>query len=281
MNKREGSLFTTWLVFFVFSIFLFILCIDEMGFIIKGERIDVNEAVLSGEEIKIGDNVSIEVQYIIDWYAELTQTGRRTGLNVTYHCLVMLDDGRIISMSVKQNSNEYRLVENLIDYTYDYIMGYSTIEPTPIKFTGKIRNIDSEISDYYKSSLSMLGYSSGDYINLEIDTQQKRIYSVLMFVFSIIIFAITILFAYFEIKNRKEKKAERMRELNSPINVTKPENDPIFNKAFYDRMDTFKTDSNSDVAIDENNSDTDNNEYIEDEIANKPITSKFSLKKDD
>lgn len=282
MKKREAGLFT-WIIAFIVAIIMLVICLKDIKYIVTGKAKDINDMIAAGDEPSVGDNVSIELQYVIDWYAELTVTGR--GAKVTYHCLAVLEDGRIISLCAKKYSDEYNKINNLIDDTYAYLSGETDIPPTPVTFTGTIRKIDSEISGYYLMDLNLMGYESGDYINLDIDTTQKRIHLILIFVLAIIFVPLSLFMIYGEILEEKEKKVLRERALNSP--PTKIDNDPIFNQQFYNRFssnedsigdieDKSKITNQVDEIVDEPNYELDNNTD-----SSSTYSSKFSLKKDE
>ena len=162
------------------GIVFFIIMIPNLGYIFTGKAKDINEMIASGEEPKVRDTVSIEVDYIIDWYAELTTT-RKGSKTVTYHCIALLDNGEIISITVKKNSGEYKKIDNLIEQTYAYFSGETDVPPTPIKLEGTVRKIDSKVEGYYTSYTSLMGYSSADRYMLTIDTTQYRIFHILCF----------------------------------------------------------------------------------------------------
>lgn len=271
-NKKEAGLFT-WIIVLIACGVIFVMCLGDIKYILTGKADDVNDMISQGENLEVRDTVSIELEYVIDWYAELTEKGRRTGRKVTYHCLGVLDDGRLISISVKKDSKECKQIETLIEETYAYVSGETTIPPTPVKLSGTVRKIDSRISGYYHSSISMLGLTSDDYINLEIDVTQKRIYHILLFALSIILMVVSVICIMAEIKSEKEKKEKRIRELNSP--VIKSENDPIFNDQFYNRLNTNNSSMEADDTSNDFDSLTDNSSKSE-----EGSTSKFSLKKD-
>lgn len=273
MKSEKNSVFTL-VIIFIFGIVLLVMTADEIDYIFTGKTTDVNEMIADGREPEVGDHVSIELDYVIDWYAELTQS--RKGIKkVTYHAMGVLDDGRIISICVKKDSEEYDKIDDLIEETYDYLAGISNVPPTSVKLEGTVRKIDSEISSYYTTGLSYIGYTSSDAISLDIDVTQKRIYVVLMFVFAI---GMTVVPVILGLKEYNEYKASKNRKMNNI--VPEPTNDPVFNKSFYD---TYSLDNSNEKYVEETDDgigqdENSSQELHTDDTSN--IESKFSLKKD-
>lgn len=270
------------------------MLIPDFKYIFTGEANDINEMIAEGDEPQKGDKVSIEVQYVLDWYAELTET-RRGSSTVTYHCMAVLDNGEIISICVGKNSAEYTQIDNLIEQTYEYLLGERSIPPTPVTFTGTVRKIDSKISDYYKSGLNLYGYSTSEAYMLNIDVTQTRMVSIIALFLDVLIIFIGAVFVIGEIAILKEKKTSREIEA-MPV---QPVEDPIFTPAFYDNhkvedekkvdekpvvtntMFSFKDEKHddSDNKVDDlNDTSLDEHEYNEEQ--NEKTQSKFSLKKD-
>ena len=292
MNKNDGGFFRN-LITCILCVIIVVILLKDAKYLFTGDAKDINQMIENGEELKVGEHVSIEVTYVVDWYAELTQRGRRTGTKITYHALAVLDSGKIISLSAKKDSAEYNKIDNLVDDTYDYITGVTYSEPITVKFTGTVRKIDSEISGYYREALTFYGYSpSGDAYMLDIDTSQERIFGILGLIVASVLALLFGFFTYGDYLEYKEKKAARIKALNEPVSV-KLDNDPIFNSNFYatykpQRQMDVKSDPISDVdsTIDDN-PDTDvykvdKEEAVKDEQDElKPTySSKFTLKKD-
>lgn len=281
-NKDDGFLKN--LIICLICVGMVITLLKDAKYLFTGETKDINQMIENGEELKVGEHVSIDVTYVVDWYAELTKRGRKTGTKVTYHAMAVLNSGEIISLSAKKDSKEYKKIDNLVDETYDYLTGVKYLEPTTVKFTGTVRKIDSKISGYYKEALTYYGYSSSeDAYMLDIDTTQDRIFGVLG-IFLASFFALLFGFlAFSDVVDYKKKKAAREAALNEPISV-KIDNDPIFNAAFYERNKPVNAESVSySDSSDKNYNEDDKNTYDTAESADDVIhakESKFSLKKD-
>ncbi|MBQ9935836.1 MAG: hypothetical protein IJO70_08315 [Lachnospiraceae bacterium] len=278
-NKGKSNEFTFVVMFIVAIVFLFILK-NDFKYIFTGETRDVYEIISSGEELKKGEHVSVELIAVVDWYAELTES-RRGVKSITYHAMGVLEDGTVISICTKKDSKEYRLVDKLVNDTYSYLEGSSYTLPEHLILKGSVQGIDSEISPFYSEALKYYGYSSNEVIYLDINTRSTRGGMIVAFIITLILFVVPIFALVVEIISYKNKKLERELERNTPISNIDPANDPIFNKSFYDRIDSFKDNSETEDILKENELNSNINVSKEDITDVKSTTSKFSLKKDD
>lgn len=279
MGNRGKSTGFTFVTMFIVSIVMLFILRNDFKYIFTGETRDAYDIISSGDELKKGEHVSVELVAVVDWYAELTTT-RKSVKTITYHAMGVLEDGTIISICTKKGSEEYRKVDKLINDTYAYLEGYSYTMPEHLILEGSVQGIDSEISTFYSQGLSFYGYASNEAIYLDINTRSTRGGVVIAFVITLILFVVPIIAFLVEIMSYKKRKHEKELERNTPINVVDPANDPIFNKSFYDRLDSFKDDSNNENTTEDKNSDVNNDELIDNLEEVKHTTSKFSLKKD-
>ncbi|MBE5944420.1 MAG: hypothetical protein E7258_05825 [Lachnospiraceae bacterium] len=203
MKKDNGLL--TGILMLIIGMFFLIIMSPDLGYIFTGKAKDVNKMIESGDEPKVRDTVSMEVDLIIDWYAELTST-RKGSRTTTYHCYARLDNGKIISITAKKDSKEFDKIDRLIRQTNAYYSGKSDIPPTPIKLEGTIRKIDSNVKGYYTTYASLMGYSSTDMYMITLDTSQYRIYHILCFGVIVFVTFLGGLFVFVELKDKKDKK---------------------------------------------------------------------------
>lgn len=203
MKKDNGLL--TGILMLIIGMFFLIIMSPDLGYIFTGKAKDINKMIESGDEPKVRDTVSMEVDLIIDWYAELTST-RKGSRTTTYHCYARLDNGKIISITAKKDSKEFDKIDRLIRQTNAYYSGKSDIPPTPIKLEGTIRKIDSNVKGYYTTYASLMGYSSTDMYMLTLDTSQYRIYHILCFGVIVFVTFLGGLFVFVELKDKKDKK---------------------------------------------------------------------------
>ncbi|MBR3834228.1 MAG: hypothetical protein IKJ73_07915 [Lachnospiraceae bacterium] len=224
MEKKQMSLGAI----FVFGVLFLLISIKDLGYVFTGEATNIND--LSRGEIKVGKHVEAELYYCVDWYAELTTRGSRGRRTVTWHAVGVLEDGSLVSICTKRATNEYYKIEDFIKASQRYLSGETDVPPEPIVVSGTVRKIDSEIREYYDSAVWLLQYDSDDVIYFDIDTSQKRIYYILVFVVSLIMIIVPTLAFVAEYNESKKKRIERLNDI--------PQNhyndDPIFNNKFYE-----------------------------------------------
>jgi hypothetical protein len=90
------------------------------------------------------------------------------------HYMVWLDDGSIISVTVKGKST-YEKLDAIEEQTYDYMQngGYLAQSMT---FTGKVTEISGDLADYYQEALDNVGVdeSTANILYLDIDTTKTK-----------------------------------------------------------------------------------------------------------
>lgn len=277
MEKKQMSLGAI----FVFGVLFLLISIKDLGYVFTGEATNIND--LSRGEIKVGKHVEAELYYCVDWYAELTTRGRRGRRTVTWHAVGVLEDGSLVSICTKRATNEYYKIEDFIKASQRYLSGETDVPPEPIVVSGTVRKIDSEIREYYDSAVWLLQYDSDDVIYFDIDTSQKRIYYILVFVVSLIMIIVPTLAFVAEYNESKKKRIERLNYI--------PQNhyndDPIFNKNFYEahkveNRDVFSDNNHKeDKTVDDDNEyDYEDNDESEETSQEKSYSGKFKLKDD-
>ncbi len=270
MKKKSSGIFTLVLLY-ILSIFIIVTSIDDLKFIITGEANDINDMIETGEELEKGNHVSIKLEYAIDWYAETNKRTRRSS-NHSYHALGVLDDGRIVSIKVSVASKEYYKLDDLINETYDYLNGERTLPPTPVILTGGLLKLDPEVEQYFKLALNYMGYSQSDALYLEIDVNQKQIWSLLTFAFGVVVFVLGTMLI---IVNKKEKNYKKIGAKSFVVQQSEDELN------YFDNIpDTTINNADKETDGNEENSISDNENIYDTEKNKISSEGKFSLKND-
>ena len=191
--------------------------------------------------------VEVELYYCIDWYAELTVSNKR-GRKVTQHAIGVLEDGTLVSVCVRKATGQYYKIDDFINASYKYLSGETDIPPEPMVLKGSV-----------DSAIWMLGYDSGDVIYFDVDTTQKRMHFVFVFVIGLAMIIVPVIAFVAEYNDMKRKRIERLNDIPQKYN-NHDNDDPIFNSTFYE---THKTN------ID--NQSTDNNVVKNDVFENKAV----------
>ncbi len=245
-NKTNKSL-SGWL-FIIMGVVILIFMAPNFKYVFTGSATDINDMIEDGEQPHVRDRVSMEVTYVIDWYAELRETKRsrrRTTTVTTYHCLALLDNYEVISISVKKNSDLYDKLDDLRQDTASYINGYTDTPPDPVEVNGTIRKLNSKIKGNYEYAASVYGFDSSEVYMLEIDTTQSKFFIILLMIIGAATIGVGV---YFICISRKEENASDVSDLYTTNGVTlntTPRDtasvesmyeDPVFNQSFYDRQ---------------------------------------------
>lgn len=160
-------------------IFLFVgiaLILVDAKYLFSDPR-DFNEIIENGEP-EIGEYVTINVKAVIDWYAETEH--KINGIipaGTEKHCIVWLDDGGVISMTVKGKNVDK--VDELISPTWEYLEGTAkTINSVPVCFSGKVSSNSGEVTKYYKDVLDYYGIDEDEgatVYHMTIDTTESKV----------------------------------------------------------------------------------------------------------
>ncbi len=179
------------------------LIVSESKYLFSAPR-DMNDVVAAGAPQK-GEYVTVDVKSVIDWYAE-TQY-KINGIipaGKTRHCLVMLDDGTIMSLTVKGKNVDK--IDDVI--TVSWSTGFTNTNAVPL--SGQVTSIGSEVYKYFGEALSAYGISASDgYViyELTIDTTKTKLKTWLYFAFCMALVAVFVFTLIANIKNKKKKEA--------------------------------------------------------------------------
>lgn len=163
----------TFLVVILFvGVSMFVIGILNLPYIITGKAEDLNEIVAAGEEPDKLDIVEADIQYVLCCYGK-SETGYRSIRTVKYHYVVMLEDGRCMSLAVKDEETRSYL-SKLMSETKSYMAGYSVQFPEPLHITAVVKGISSQGKDLYLDGINDYGISSDNILMLELDTGKTR-----------------------------------------------------------------------------------------------------------
>lgn len=152
-----GNVFT---VILFGALFVLLLVID-MDFLFAKEPTDIFQLIEEQGEPAKGDYVSVDVDAVIEYYAETKHTTNGIPTGKERHYLIWLDDTSFISLTVKGKEN-YKIMDEIMYATYDYLDGYVDYLPMPVEFTGRVNNMHPEIEDYYQDTLELWNISEAD-----------------------------------------------------------------------------------------------------------------------
>jgi hypothetical protein len=175
-GKKDGSMGGGILLIIVGVVLAFLgVCtfIGDSDFIFNGAD-DINTMI---EELRLnpGEYTSVRIDANFGAYAEtLHMINGVIPAGKEQHYIVWLDDGSLISVTVK-GSSKYDKMDAIEEQTYEYIDNGGTLGKS-ITYVGKISTISGDLKKYYREALDYLGAddSSANIRYLDIDTTETK-----------------------------------------------------------------------------------------------------------
>lgn len=205
------------LTIFCFSMSFVMFVGGDMDYLLGEDPKDINEIVQSSYPQK-DEYVKLDSYLTIGQFA---QTKHKINMIIPAgtekHYLVMLEDGSVIAVTVK-NKKTIKKLDKQIDSTWEYVQGTSTEMPSMLKIEGQLSTMDYKIEGFYKDYLNDIGYnnSMGDIHYLSIDMTMNRVkgwaYVIIPFVLGVIFLVSSILTI------RKAHKAKKDAKENDFLN---------------------------------------------------------------
>lgn len=178
-NKKHGIgsiiLLAVLAVFFLF--FAFVMFVADYEYLLGAEARDVMDYADDGVTPPKDIHVKVKVDACLGNYAETQhKINYIIPAGTEEHYIVWLDNNAAISVTVK-NKKTIKLLNGIIDDTWDYLYGSSDLLPEGIVIEGKVSTMDSEISGYYDDYLEEMGFDSSGFpiYNVTIDTTETRL----------------------------------------------------------------------------------------------------------
>ncbi|MGN0435864.1 MAG: hypothetical protein ACI4D8_04450 [Wujia sp.] len=165
-QKKKGTGIAAGVILLVvFGLCLFLMLITEGDYIFGGAPTNIN-TLMQETSLEKGQHVTIGVNAVVDWYAETKHyINGFIPAGTERHCLVWLDDGSFISLTVK-GKNNISEINKLIVETNKYLYGMTDELPDKIMLEGEITSINPDIQGYYNEVLNDWG----------IDTYEEKVY---------------------------------------------------------------------------------------------------------
>lgn len=180
--------------------------ISGADFLFKGAD-DIN-TMIGDNGLKVGEFTRLRIDANFGAYAETKHTinGFIPAGN-EQHYMVWLDDGSLISVTVK-GSDKYDRMDAIEEQTYAYIDSGDYLSKS-VTYTGKITSISGDLKRYYQEALDYLGADSTNatIYYLDIDTTETK-GSIIGMTVACLVFGVVLFIAgVVTIKNAIRKKA--------------------------------------------------------------------------
>lgn len=182
MNKKnEGGSVVLFAIFMVlFAVLAVIMLVGNAGYLF-GSAKDLDEMIeTEGEPVK-GEFVTLDVDLVFDWYAEMEY--KINGIipaGTERYCLVYMEDiDAFISLTVKGKDN-YKIIDDIISDSERYMNDVYAELPEAVTFEGKLTAIDPEVKEYYDDlqydfNLYYSAYGwTPEFYELTIDTTETK-----------------------------------------------------------------------------------------------------------
>ena len=194
----------------------------------------IEDMVADGGQPQKGEYVQVGVDVCFDWYAETTHKVNGIPTGKEKHCIIMLENGDIMSLTVK-GKKKYKVIDEIIDDTWNYMYdetGKSTLH-TPVIFEGKITNVGSEVSKYYREYMNDLsdGFQNAwgyrpNYYELTIDTTDNKMSTLFWYIGGALMVALFVFGAISCMKSLKAIKTAEKAGYDSSAYMQNRQNDP-------------------------------------------------------
>lgn len=197
----------------IFAILSGVLFMSSSDYIFNGPK-DLSEMLETNGKPVNGEYVSVEVDAVIDWYAEtqykingIIPAGKKK------HAIVWLDNDTMMGITVK-SKKDIEMVDGLIEGTWKWLLGTSGNLPSSVKIEGKVKNIGTEVTKYYNEAKGYVKQSLGEYefYDLEIDLTDNKT-TVFLYVGFLLVVAIAMLASGVStIRTAKKQKAQALAQ---------------------------------------------------------------------
>ena len=207
-NSKVGLIVGT-IFFFFITILLFVIQKD----VIFDNSVKFYDSFESGKPKK-GSFVELTVDGVIGNYAETKHTTNGVPTGKDQHFIIWLDNDNFISLKTN-NKKLIKELNEISDYTWDYVDGLRTDLPKKITIKGSIESMDSEMTGFYNDWIIDEMDCGDRAYYLEIDTTETPgTYRLMVGIFAVL--GIGCLIALiFSIKKEKEMNTSGLGGFNN------------------------------------------------------------------
>ena len=199
--------------------------ISHGSYMFGGKPKELSEILYKEELYSYKDKfVSVDIDAIIDIYAETNRTYNFIPVGKDNHYIVWLDDGSMISLAISGKDKE---IEAIINSTWDYLdekTDYLTDKPLHVE--GIINSLSGDVREYYDEALNYFGIdeSVAAIHYYEIDATESRL---LNWIVSIVMLSIGLFFLYAAFakpKNTISNQLENNENIDTKKSIDEIEN---------------------------------------------------------
>jgi len=205
--------------------------IANWDYMIKGETINLNEALRNNTFPEKGDHVTFRCYFVFGNFAETKHTiNGFIPAGTEQHYAVMLDDYSVMAVTVKSKSDINRL-EELLSQNWDYAENDNSAWMTNyIDLTGTIKSMNKEIEGFYNQALQKADITTEYYTQirkLSIDVTDTRFS---YFGVAGILLLVAVVFVLLFFSSKKQMKQLKQVQSIAKENAADPSLNPFLNQ---------------------------------------------------
>ena len=222
MKSKKSSSWVFLVLGILFVVFAVLMAVSESEMIFGTKVSNINKLLQQGTvESNVGSYVELDVDAVLDNYAETVHKWNGITTGKDQHYLVWLDDDSMIALSARK-----KLVEPLdaiMEKTWDYVEGKTdSFTNTPLHVKGKIVKMSTEMRKYYQDSLDYFGLTSADrdIYYYQIDCTDSQLMMIVILAFFVVM--AVLMFVLFFANRTAVKRAALQAEMQADMGYTYP-----------------------------------------------------------
>jgi len=179
-TKSSMIIFIILTVFFIGAAIVY--AAFNWSYMVLGKTVNLNSSASQGQAPVNGDYATLNVRFVLGNYAETKHTYGFIPIGTEQHYAIILDDGSIMSLTLKSKSDIEQL-EAMVNPTWDYLTNDGEYPLASIEMTGKIKSMDSKVRGYFKEALNKAGATTAVFPNiyeLTLDATDSRLFCFLV-----------------------------------------------------------------------------------------------------
>lgn len=233
-NSGNKVLFAIFAV--VFAVVAVVMFVSNMDYLFS-DPTDFEAMIEEEGEPVTGERVSIDVELVYDWYAEMEyKINGVIPAGTEKYCLVYLEEqDAFVSLTVK-GKEDCKAIDKLISESDDYMSSEAGSLPKSVTFEGKLTTIDPEISKFYTDfRTQFISYYGGygwipEFYQVTIDTTETN--GTILLLIGIMLLLAVFFGAAFVAAVKNEKK-EKLQAAAAPAFAANTDGtDPVFGNMY-------------------------------------------------
>jgi uncharacterized membrane protein len=247
-KNKNGNSVVGGVLFIIIGIVLMFLgvCtfIGDSDFIFNGA--DDIYTMIDEQRLNSGEFTSVRIDANFGAYAETRDMINGViPVGKEQHYVVWLDDGSLISVTVK-GSSKYDRMDVIEEQTYDYINNGGNLGKS-VTYVGKISTVGGDLKKYYQEALDYLGVdeTSVNVYYLDIDTTETKESIIGLSLFFLVLGILLIVIEICTIKAAKKRKAAAAQLATQAVNPTAFAQNMAGNTAYGDNFSGYSGLDNS------------------------------------